>query len=150
MEAVYAIEGTLNPNQKRGVRLCPWPVSHMPPGSAVRFRFEVRSNSISSLQARLYDLNGAVQPAGSFNPTTVMRNLDRDVADALQLIDETTVPDTQQGVLLWTELGMVDEINTPEFEKTRDDSNQREFYLEVENLEGVPVRYTLEAYAEVL
>jgi hypothetical protein len=150
MEAVYPIEGTLNVGQKRGVRLCPWPVAHLSPGNVVRFRFEVRTFGIGTAAVRLFHLNGAVQPPGSFNPSTVMRNLDRDVADALQLIDETTVPDTQQGVLLWSELGIVDEINTPTFSKTMDPASQQEFYLELENLEAVPLRYTLEAYAEVL
>jgi len=160
----YPVQGVLSGGAKKRFRICPWDSTntHIPTGSKVKIQVEVRSQSIGTVIARLYDCYQTRDALGvrlPFNPSGPMRALDRNLSDNLLLVDDNTDLDPVQfGALLWNEEGTVDELNSPVVmsRPTPPDvfpfpgANDYEFVLEIENLEGVAINYTVEIYAEVV
>jgi hypothetical protein len=160
----FPSQGTLAAGAKKRFRICPWDSTntHIPTGSKVKVQVDVRSQSIGTFAARLFDCYQTTGPGGRlpFNPSGPMRALDRNSPDNLLLVDDNTDldPAALGGALLWNEMGTVDEVNSPVImsRPTPPDamsfpgSNDYEFVLEIENLEGVELSYTVEIYAEIV
>lgn len=130
-------------------RICPWDQTntHVPAGKRIAVKVQVRSYGLGTLHTKLYQL---VQfPPAPFSPMTAMKNLDRDIPDNILLIDREPA-DNQQGEIIWQELGMVDEQDSPEFVISQDTSNNKYFLVEVTNLETVDFPYSLEVYVTIV
>lgn len=160
----YPVQGVLAAGAKKRFRICPWDSTntHIPTGSKVKVQAEIRSQSIGTFVARLYDCYQTRDSVGArlpFNPGAPMRALDRNQSDNINLVDDNTDLDPVQfGILLWNEEGTVDELNSPVVmsRPTPPDvfpfpgANDYEFVLEIENKEGLPIDYTVEIYAEIV
>lgn len=146
---VQTFSGNIAANSTESYRICPWDQTntHISPNSKISFKVQVRSYGLGTLHTKLYQL---VQfPPSPFNPMTAMRHLDRDIPDNILMIDRE-LADNQQGEIIWQELGMVDEQNSPEFSISQDTSNSKYFLVELTNLEGVNFPYTLEVYVTLV
>lgn len=130
-------------------RICPWDDvnTHVLPGSRIQFRTEVKAYSIGSMRTSLLELNEAFP--SPFNPQEPMRHLDRNVPDTILLVDQESA-DTQQGGLIWQEVGAVNEHKSPVFTVSQDTTNKRVYYLELRNLEAAPLLYSVEIYATII
>ena len=165
-QLVYFHEGALAANGKKSFRIAPYEqtFTHIDEGTRVKFRVEIRSYGISTMQARVWEIYQAIDPTTSRRIAfagDVIRNLDRSISDRVILVDpNTTLVGDGLGTPLWGEGGTVNEIDSPVF-TTRpipaDDlpfpgasDNRYDWLLEVENKEGGAFNYTVEIYAELI
>lgn len=134
-------------------RVLPWDSSltGLPSGARVKFHVEVRPHSISSALVRVYDVFENSPTAAWF--AEPMRDKERDVAnvDGINLVDTNgwTVSGSNAPVIS-TSNGAVVPIVTPDFVMTQDQSNQRFFGIEVQELNGLTTFFTIQVFAEVL
>jgi hypothetical protein len=152
MMQVFTFSGLLTSSEPlRTLRVCHWDPSmtNLPPGVTLKVRFEVRAAGLESVDVKVHDLYQATGNPGVFNPSGPLRNLDRDVgrvSDSDLIVDASTVPDLNQGVVLWQEAGAVQKIVSPTYEMSRDDD--RELTLSVARMGLTDVAYAVNIFVD--
>lgn len=129
----------------QGVRICPWNTtfSHMGDYTALLVTATLTTEGVATLVGRFFECNlGTNQP---INPE-VLRDTDRTGVplDTLTVLDSTTSISLGQHVVLFEKAQSIAPLVIPTFKLPRDDQSVREWFVAVENVAPVPVRYTIE------
>lgn len=143
-------------------RICPWDSTntHIPATNRVRWHAEIESGGLATATAEVWVLNETRDAGGAlllFNPSDVMRQLDRDDPDNIFLVDENNAPVIQSssggpanwGFMAWAGSKMMT-METPAWTIDADQTNRAEFFLRVGNPEPVDVLVNVRIFAELI
>lgn len=135
----------LGPTTSAGVRICPWnsTLSHMGDYSALLVTATLTLEGVATCVGRFFESNlGSGQQV---NPE-VLRDTDRTGTplDTLTVLDSTTSISLGQFVALFEKAQAIQPLVFPTFKLPRDDNNVREWYVSIENVSPIMLRYSIE------
>lgn len=136
---------------REGVRICPWDQtsSHIDGFTALRVTAKLTLQGLGTLIGRLFEFN---QPTGvALNPE-VLRDTTRyfgsPALDQLTILDSTSAITTGNGVPLFESIASLHPLVIGPWVLPQDTQNQREWYVQIENTETIPLRYSIELSIE--